>query len=81
MSNINSTTAKPNKFKKLSKQETIVLKLLLNEYKNHEVAKMLNLDEKTIGTYKLRLLKKTNSKTIIGLYKWNLEHKVVDLEN
>jgi DNA-binding NarL/FixJ family response regulator len=69
------------KFKKLSKRETQVLKMLLEEKKACQISRELHLDQKTIGTYKLRLLNKTNSKTIIGLYKFNLEHKVVVLED
>ena len=55
--------------------------MLLEEKKAHEIAKELHLDEKTISTYKLRLLQKTNTKTIVGLYKFNLEHKLVVLED
>lgn len=67
------------KFKKFSKQETKVFKGLLQEKKAHEIAEEMDLDEKTISTYKLRLLRKTGAKTIIGLYVFNLEHKIVDL--
>lgn len=66
--------------KRFSKQETKVFKLLLEEYKSSEIAKILGLDEKTISTYKLRLLKKTSSKTIIGLYLFNKKFKIVSLE-
>jgi DNA-binding CsgD family transcriptional regulator len=37
---------------KFSKQETAVFKLLLEENKASEIAKIMRLDEKTIGTYK-----------------------------
>ena len=69
------------KFKKLSKRETQVLKMLLEEKKACEISRELNLDQKTISTFKLRLLQKTNTKTIVGLYKFNLEHKLVELED
>lgn len=69
------------KFNKLSKRETQVLKMLLEEKKACEISRELCLDQKTISTFKLRLLKKTNTKTIVGLYKFNLEHKLVELEN
>jgi DNA-binding CsgD family transcriptional regulator len=65
--------------RKLSKQETKVFKLLLEEHKSAEIAKMMGLDEKTVSTYKLRILQKTNSKTIIGLYLFNEKHKLVSL--
>jgi hypothetical protein len=40
----------------------------------------MRLDEKTIGTYKLRLLQKTGAKTIIGLYLFNEKYKLVSLK-
>jgi DNA-binding NarL/FixJ family response regulator len=70
----------PGEYKKFSKQETKVFILLLQEYKNAEIAKIMGLDEKTICTYKLRLLTKTATKTIIGMYLYNQKHKIVDLE-
>jgi DNA-binding NarL/FixJ family response regulator len=66
--------------KKFSKQETAVFKLLLEENKASEIAKIMRLDEKTIGTYKLRLLQKTGAKTIIGLYLFNEKYKLVSLK-
>jgi DNA-binding CsgD family transcriptional regulator len=65
------------KFKKFSKQETKVFALLITEHKGSEIAKIMGLDEKTICTYKLRLLKKTETKTIIGLYLFNQKYKLV----
>ena len=64
---------------KFTKREKQVLKGLVEEKKNHEIAKELNINEKTVGTYKLRLLEKTKAKTIIGLYNYNLQHNVVKL--
>nr|WP_315173527.1 helix-turn-helix transcriptional regulator [uncultured Flavobacterium sp.] len=64
----------------ISGREKQVLRMLLSEEKGHEIAKELNLSEKTIGTYKLRLLEKTGAKTIIGLYFWNKVNKVVEIE-
>jgi DNA-binding CsgD family transcriptional regulator len=66
--------------RKFSKRETSVFKMLLEEYKSSEIAALLGLDEKTISTYKLRLLQKTGSKTIIGLYLFNVKHKIVSLD-
>ena len=64
----------------LSRRERQVLKMYLEEKKGHEIAKEVGLNEKTVATYKKRLLIKTNSKTIIGLYRFNLVHNIVELE-
>lgn len=65
---------------RISGREKQVLRMLLSEKKGHEIAKELNLSEKTVGTYKLRLLEKTGSKTIVGLYLWNKLHNLVKVE-
>ena len=50
---------KPRRFfRKLSSREVEVLKLLASGKRNKEVAEGLNLNEKTVSTYKTRLLKK-----------------------
>ncbi len=53
--------------KRLSYREVEVLKNLSNGLKNKEIAVLLNLDEKTISTYKLRLLKKLEVTNLIDL--------------
>ena len=54
-------------FKKLSTREIEVLRYLNEGKKNKEVAEILNLDEKTISTYKLRLLAKLNVTNLVDL--------------
>jgi DNA-binding NarL/FixJ family response regulator len=62
-------------FKKLSTREIEVLRYLNDGKKNKEVAKILGLDEKTISTYKLRLLAKLGVTNLVDLLK-----KAKDLE-
>lgn len=64
-------------FKKFSKQELVVFEMLINEHKSSEIAKAMGLNEKTVCTYKMRLLKKSGSKTIIGLYLFNQKHQII----
>ena len=54
-------------FKKLSTREVEVLRYLNDGKKNKEVAEILGLDEKTISTYKLRLLAKLNVTNLVDL--------------
>ena len=56
-------------FKKLSTREIEVLRYLNDGKKNKEVAQILGLDEKTISTYKLRLLAKLNVTNLVDLLK------------
>lgn len=54
-------------FKKLSTREVEVLKLLSIGRKNKEVAQELDINEKTVSTYKARLFKKLNVSNIVDL--------------
>ncbi|WP_430400122.1 response regulator [Flavobacterium sp.] len=54
-------------FKKLSTREIEVLRYLNDGKKNKEIAQILGLDEKTISTYKLRLLAKLSVTNLVDL--------------
>ncbi len=66
-----SLIAKQNKsdrlYRKLSNREIEVLRYLSDGKKNNEISKILNLNEKTISTYKLRLLTKLNVTNLVDL--------------
>jgi len=62
------STQKPRRFfRKLSSREVEVLKLLASGKSNKEVAEGLNLNEKTVSTYKARLMKKLNVDNLVDL--------------
>ena len=73
------TTAQEKKterlHKKISNREIDVLRYLSMGKKNKEIAQLLGIDEKTISTYKLRLLTKLNVTNLIDLLQ-----KAKDLE-
>lgn len=54
-------------YRKLSNREIEVLRYLSGGKKNHEIAEILHLNEKTISTYKLRLLTKLNVTNLVDL--------------
>ena len=64
---LNKTKSKSGYFKKLSTREVEVLKLLSNGRRNKEVAEELDINEKTVSTYKARLMKKLNVSNLIDL--------------
>lgn len=51
-------TSTISRYKKLSSREVEVLNLLSNGKRNKDIANALNINEKTVSTYKTRLLKK-----------------------
>ncbi|WGK65275.1 response regulator [Croceiramulus getboli] len=57
------------KYKKLSSREIEVLNLLSNGHRNKDIAMTLDINEKTVSTYKTRLLKKLNVTSLADLIK------------
>jgi len=51
----------------LSDRELVVLKLLANGYSNKEIAEEMFISNKTVSTYKTRLLLKINARSLIEL--------------
>lgn len=64
---LNKTKKQDRLYKKLSTRELEVLRYFSEGKKNKEVAVLLGLDEKTISTYKLRLLQKLSATNLIDL--------------
>lgn len=54
-------------FKKLSTREIEVLNLLSNGRKNKEIAEVLDINQKTVSTYKTRLLRKLQVRSLADL--------------
>jgi DNA-binding NarL/FixJ family response regulator len=54
-------------YKKLSTREVEVLKLLSIGKKNKDIAQELGINEKTVSTYKTRLMKKLNVNNLVDL--------------
>ncbi|MEL4307970.1 response regulator transcription factor [Joostella sp. CR20] len=62
------STNKPRKlFRKLSTREIEVLKLLASGKRNKQVAEELGLNEKTVSTYKARLMRKLNVDNMVDM--------------
>ncbi|HET8803250.1 MAG TPA: response regulator transcription factor [Aequorivita sp.] len=55
------------RYKKLSTREIEVLNLLSNGKRNKDIATLLEINEKTVSTYKTRLLKKLNVSSLADL--------------
>ena len=59
--------SKSKLYKRLSTREVEVLKLLSSGKKNKEIALELDINEKTVSTYKARLFKKLNVTNLVDL--------------
>lgn len=61
----------------LSGRELIVLKQLTNGMSNKEIAEGLCLSNKTVSTYKRRLLAKLNARSLVDLIEFAQRHKLI----
>ncbi len=61
------TLSEPDLLDTLSSREIIVLQQLANGFSNREIAERMLLSEKTISTYKQRIMKKTNTHNLIDV--------------
>lgn len=55
---------------KMSKRETQVLKLLVGGHSNKQISEELDISDKTVSTYKLRLMRKLNAKSVVDLVRY-----------
>lgn len=65
---------KRNKSVKLSQREIEVLKLLSQGYSNKEISEELEISDKTVSTYKLRLLNKIGAKSVVDLINFSTNY-------
>jgi len=68
--NEESHSAKENNLgslKKLSKRESEVLQLISSGSSNKDIAEELNISDKTVSTYKVRLMTKLGAKSVVDL--------------
>ncbi|QOI97062.1 MAG: response regulator transcription factor [Flammeovirgaceae bacterium] len=75
---LTNTILKPEESPRLSGREQEVLKLILKEYSNKQIASVLKLSERTVETYRKNLYKKANTNTLVGLIKFAYTHKLAD---
>lgn len=68
------TSKKKNKPIKLSQREIEVLKLLSSGHSNKDIAEELEISDKTVSTYKLRLLNKIGGKSVVDLINFSANY-------
>ena len=66
-----------NTFGKLSKREIEVLRLIVKGYRNIEISTELDIHQKTVNTYKSRLMNKLEVKNLVNLYQHALNLELI----
>lgn len=61
----------------LSEREIEILKLIAQEHNNAKIADILFISERTVETHRKNMMRKTNSKTMIGLLRLAMENKLL----
>jgi DNA-binding NarL/FixJ family response regulator len=62
----------------LTKREKEILKLIVQEYNNGEIADKLFISIRTVDAHKRNMIEKTGSKNIAGLLVWALKNNIVE---
>lgn len=62
----------------ITKREIEILRLIVDEKKNQQIANELHINVSTVETHKKNLIKKLNVKTSLGLVKYALKHQIFD---
>ena len=58
----------------LTSREKEVLKLIVREYSNKQIAEALFIGERTVETHRKNVFRKTGTKSLVGLVKWAMNH-------
>lgn len=61
----------------ITNRERDVLRLIVDEYTTEEIANLLHLSKRTVGTHRQNLLMKVGAKNTVGLVKYALRHGIV----
>lgn len=61
----------------LTDRELEILKLIVQELNNAEIADKLFISERTVETHRKNMIRKFNTKTIVGLIKYALDNKLI----
>lgn len=65
--------------KTLSDREVEILQLVCDELTTNEIAEQLFISPKTVETHRKNILRKTGTKSIVGLIKFAIANQLVDL--
>lgn len=64
---------------KLTKREIEILKLISEEYSNHEIAEKLFISQRTVDTHRRNLIQKLQAKNTAGLVRYAFKNNIIDV--
>ncbi len=75
--NKNNKPEKEDDHPKFTERELEILKLIVQELNNAEIADKLFISERTVETHRKNMIRKFNTKTIVGLIKYAMDNKLI----
>ncbi|OEK00995.1 hypothetical protein BFP97_05485 [Roseivirga sp. 4D4] len=63
----------------LTKREVEILKLISEEYTNHEIADMLFISPRTVDTHRRNLIQKLHAKNTAGLVRYAIRNNIAEI--
>lgn len=64
----------------LTKREKQILKLIAEEFTNHEIAERLFISSRTVDTHRRNLVQKLNAKNTAGLVRYAIKNRITVIE-
>jgi DNA-binding NarL/FixJ family response regulator len=61
----------------LTEREQEILRLIVKEFSNKQIADKLFISERTVETHRKNIFRKTNPSSLVGLVKFAFEHNIV----
>ena len=61
----------------LTDREQEILRLIVKEFSNKQIADKLFISERTVETHRKNIFRKTNTTSLVGLVKYAFEHNIV----
>ena len=62
---------------RFTERELEILKLIVQEFNNAEIGDKLFISERTVETHRKNMIRKFNTKTIVGLIKYAMDNKLI----
>ncbi|MCB0508380.1 MAG: response regulator transcription factor [Bacteroidetes bacterium] len=75
--NKHSAPKKNTEHPKLTERELQILQLIVEENSNAEIAQKLFISERTVETHRKNMIRKFNTKTIVGLIKYAIDNQLI----
>jgi len=60
-----------------TEREKEIIKLITQEYSNAAIGEKLFISERTVETHRKNIFRKANTKTVVGLVKFAIEHQLI----